>query len=243
MEAKSERSSESSLTLKAYQLLRDDIISARLLPLARLRIQALTERYGIGATAIREALSRLVTDDLVSFVDQRGFCVAPMSRSLLADLAQTRLDLDRLAIRYAVERGGVEWEANLLTSFHLLSRAPAPNSPENALAWSKAHRHFHLAIVAGSGSDWLMRLCALLYDQSERYRNFAIAQAESSKRDTASEHKVLLEAALERDGEKLDHLISEHFARTTKIIQQADFDSTSSFLRGQGRVAENDQKG
>ncbi|HEX5739329.1 MAG TPA: GntR family transcriptional regulator, partial [Hydrogenophaga sp.] len=56
-----------SLTLRAFDQIRADIISARLRPAERLRIQALSERYRTGATAIREALSRLVTDGLVEF--------------------------------------------------------------------------------------------------------------------------------------------------------------------------------
>ena len=47
-----------SLTTLAFERLRQDILSGALRPEERLRIQALSERYAIGATAIREALSR-----------------------------------------------------------------------------------------------------------------------------------------------------------------------------------------
>lgn len=212
-----------SLTLRAFDQIRADIISARLRPAERLRIQALGERYHTGATAIREALSRLVTDGLVEFEDQRGFCVAPVSREIWTDLAQTRLDVEQMALRYAVERGDINWESQLMSAFHRLSRTPPPDTPENATIWSEVHRQFHMALVGGCGSPWLMRLCGLLYDQSERYRNFAIAQSESNTRDTAGEHKELLDAALGRDAEKLNLLISEHFGRTTEIIRRANF--------------------
>ena len=228
-----------SLTLRAFEQLRADIISARLRPAERLRIQALSERYRIGATAIREALSRLVTDGLVEFEDQRGFCVAPVSRAVLTDLAQTRLDIERMALRYAIERGDIEWESRLMSAFHRLSRTPPPTTPENATVWSEVHRQFHMALVAGCGSPWLLRLCGLLYDQSERYRNFAIAQSESSGRDTTAEHKELLDAALERDAETLNRLIAEHFGRTTEIIRRANFDDTAASARPPGRPASN----
>jgi GntR family transcriptional regulator, carbon starvation induced regulator len=69
----------------------------------------------------------------------------------------------------------------------------------------------------------LIRLCALLYDQSERYRNFANDQRESSARDVGAEHKDLLDAALARDAEGLKQLLASHFNRTTEIIQNVDF--------------------
>ena len=240
MEQQDTSDSPRSLTSRAFEQLRTDIISARLRPTERLRIQSLSERYDIGATAIREALSRLVTDGLVEFEDQRGFCVAPMSRAVLGDLAQTRLDLDRMALRYAVERGDIDWESKLISAFHRLSRTPAPDSPENAKLWSEVHRQFHMALVAGCGSAWLLRLCALLYDQSERYRNFAIAQSASSARDTVGEHKELLDAALGRDAEALNRLIAEHFGRTTEIVRHANFDDANApAARPAGRPATN----
>ena len=228
-----------SLTSRAFEQLRADIISARLRPAERLRIQALSDRYRIGATAIREALSRLVTDGLVEFEDQRGFCVAPVSRAILSDLAQTRLDIERMALRYAVERGDIDWESQLMSAFHRLSRTPPPTTPETATVWSEVHRQFHMALVGGCGSPWLLRLCGLLYDQSERYRNFAIAQSESSARDTTAEHKELLDAALGRDAEALNRLIAEHFGRTTEIIRRANFDDTATSARPAGRPASN----
>lgn len=226
-----------SLTLRAFDQIRADIISARLRPAERLRIQALSERYRTGATAIREALSRLVTDGLVEFEDQRGFCVAPVSREIWGDLAQTRLDVEQMALRYAVERGDINWESQLMSAFHRLSRTPPPDTPENATIWSEVHRQFHMALVGGCGSPWLMRLCGLLYDQSERYRNFAIAQSESHARDTVGEHKELLDAALGRDAEVLNRLISEHFGRTTEIIRRANFNDTATAVRSAGGPA------
>lgn len=73
-----------SLTTLAFERLRGDILSGRLRPDERLRIQALSDRYEVGATAIREALSRLVIDGLVDSEDQRGLhsrsCVAWVAR-------------------------------------------------------------------------------------------------------------------------------------------------------------------
>jgi DNA-binding GntR family transcriptional regulator len=212
-----------SLTSRAFELLRADIISAALRPNERLRIQALSERYGVGATAIREALSRLVPEGLVVFEDQRGFCVAPMSRAELLDLSRTRIDVESLAIRYAVERGDIQWESDLISAFHRLSRTLPPFDPSQLPIWAEVHRQFHAALVAGCGSPSLVRLCSLLYDQSERYRNFANSQRESSGRNVAAEHKELLDAALARDADGLIRLLDDHFTRTTQIIQNADF--------------------
>jgi GntR family transcriptional regulator, carbon starvation induced regulator len=212
-----------SLTTLAVERLRQDLLCGALRPEERLRIQALSERYGIGATAIREALSRLVPDGLVASEDQRGFFVAPVSRDDLVDLTQTRIEVEKMALRLAVERGDVEWESQLLSAFHRLSRAEPPTSPERAMAWAQSHQQFHEALIAGCRSPWTLRLCRLLHEKSERYRNLSAQRTRTGDRDIAAEHRALMEAAMARDANAACALLAEHFWETTNIILQSGF--------------------
>lgn len=213
-----------SLTSIAFEQLRADILAGHLRPDERLRIQALSGRYGIGATAIREALSRLVTDGFVESEDQRGFRVASVSREDLLDLTGTRIGLEGIALAQAIEHGGVEWESNLLSAFHRLSKTPAPSSPPLALAWAELHRNFHEALIAGCESPWTQRLCRLLYDRSERYRNLANRYTSHRSRDPLGEHRALMDAAMARDTEHARRLLAEHYWQTTQIVLKAAFD-------------------
>jgi DNA-binding GntR family transcriptional regulator len=207
-----------SLTSVAFERLRFDILAGELLPAERLRIQALSERYQVGATAIREALSRLVTEGLVALEDQRGFNVAPVSRAELLDLTQTRVRVEQMALRLALEHGDVEWESRLLSAFHRLSRTPPPTSPERDALWSAAHRRFHEALIDACASPWMVHLCRLLYDKSERYRNLAKHETRDKGRDVDTEHRALMDAAMARDAERACRLLGEHFVETTQII-------------------------
>lgn len=212
-----------SLTTQAFERLRADILGGQLRPTERLRIQALTGRYGIGATAIREALSRLVTDGFVDSEDQRGFCVAPVSREELMDLTRTRIEVECLALRGAIADGGLDWESSLLSTFHRLSKTPPPSTPELHAPWAAAHQSFHEALIAGCSSPWTLRLCRLMYDQSERYRNLAERYTSRQKRDPVVEHRELMDAAMARDAERASRLLSEHFWETTQIVLEAVF--------------------
>jgi DNA-binding GntR family transcriptional regulator len=213
-----------SLTSQAFERIRNDILMGILRPNERLKIQALGERYEIGATAVREALSRMVTDGLVESEDQKGFCVAPVSRDDLIDLTETRIAIEGMAVRKAIELGDVEWEAQVLSSFHRLSRTPPPTTLANHAAWAIAHRQFHESLVAQCGSHWLLRLCAMLYEKSERYRNLAERSTRPEERDTATEHRELMVAiAMERNADKAVELMGAHFRVTTDVILRAGF--------------------
>lgn len=222
-----------SLTTLAFERLRDDILSGRLRPDERLRIQALSDRYQVGATAIREALSRLVTDGLVDSEDQRGFTVAPVSRDDLVDLTQTRIQLEQMALRMAMERGDVEWEMRVLSSLHRLSRIGLPSSPEDNVVWSQAHRQFHEALISGCGSKWTLRLCGLLYDKSERYRNLAAVRTTRARtREAADEHARLMNMAMARDADGACDLIAQHFRETTNTVLASGFGAVSGQSSG-----------
>lgn len=239
MDITTEATSNKSLTTQAFELLRSDILVGRLLPEERLRIHAVSERYGIGSTAIREALSRLTSDGLVEFEDQRGFCVAPVSREELLDLTRTRTDIECLALRYAIRAGDVEWESRLLSAFHRLVRTPPPDSADKHAAWSLVHRQFHEALISGCDSPWLLRLCHLLYDKSERYRNLAERRKESRRRDVDAEHRSLMDAAMARDGDKACALLAGHFKETADIILRSDIKvaGANGAVRPSGRRA------
>ena len=217
-----------SLTSQAFERIRNDILLGTLRPNERLKIQALSERYEIGATAVREALSRLVTDGLVDSEDQKGFCVSPVSQEDLLDLTETRIAIEGMAVRKAIAHGDLEWEAQVLSSFHRLSRTPPPTTIANHAAWALAHRQFHEALVAQCGSPWLLRLCGMLYDKSERYRNLAERSTSPEERDTATEHRELMDAiAMQRDADKAVELMRAHFRATTDVILHAGFAKTS----------------
>jgi DNA-binding GntR family transcriptional regulator len=218
-----------NLTSQAFERIRGDILLGFLRPSERLKIQALSGRYEIGPTAVREALSRLVTDGLVESEDKKGFCVSPVSKDDLIDLTDSRIAIEEMAIRKAIVRGDLEWEAQVLSSFHRLSRTPLPTRAENHAAWALAHRQFHEALVAPCGSPCILRLCAMLYDKSERYRNLAERCAHSEERDTASEHRELMDViALERNADKAVALLGAHFRATTDLILRAGFAATGN---------------
>lgn len=208
-----------SLTSLAFDRLRTDILAGDLRPREKLRVQQLAIRYEVGATAIREALSRLVTESLVTSEDQRGFNVADVSPQELLDLTRTRIWVEQTALKASIVQGDLEWETSVLASLHRLSRmAPSRTSAAAALAWRQAHRQFHFSLIQGCGSPWTMKLCAMLYDQTERYRNLSAKVPDGAQRDVMKEHREIADAALARDSAAACSLLAGHFEHTTKLI-------------------------
>src|SRR5882757_6786018 len=99
-----------TLSERAAGLLQRDILAGTLAPGARLGIVELAQRYEIGATPLREGLSRLVSRGLIVAIGQRGFRVADVSREDLFDITRMRVVIEVEALRLAMENGGDAWE-------------------------------------------------------------------------------------------------------------------------------------
>jgi GntR family carbon starvation induced transcriptional regulator len=214
------RVAEQSLTASALSRIRSDIIACRLMPNERLRFEALRERYGMGVSPLREALMRLEAEGLVQLEQNKGFRVSEVSRENLLDLMQTRTEIESIALRWSLEKGGVEWEANLLGAFHRLSRQTKLDPSESEAineAWSREHAAFHAALVSACGSQTLIAIRERLFEQAERYVSLSIT-SNAPLRDDAGEHRQLMRAALNRDMERTTELNRLHISRTTDKV-------------------------
>ena len=93
-----------SLAEKAYDAIRDLIVSLELAPGAVIDERELMERLGIGRTPVREALRRLAHEGLVEVYPRRGMFVTGVDVRELARLSEVRAVLEPEAARLAAER-------------------------------------------------------------------------------------------------------------------------------------------
>ena len=220
------RADARTLASSAYSELRRDIVGLQLQPGEKLRLKDIGDRYGYGLAPLREALSRLASENLVVAEDQRGFRVTDVSLKDLLDLTFVRKNVEALALRSAIENGDDEWEGEVVAAFHRLSLAQTRRQDDPASLnrdWKERHRAFHHAIVAGCGSPRLMAMRDLLYDQYDRYRRIASGHV-TMKRDISAEHQAIYEATIERRAGVAAQLIAEHIERTSEIARAVGLD-------------------
>lgn len=210
-----------TIASSVYHRLRDDIVRCALLPGEKIKIDSLCKRYEIGSTTpVREALNRLSAEGLVRQMDQRGFEVAPVSREVLSDLTKTRILLNEIALRNSMAQSNHDWEDALVLAHVRLSRVPERigAGPDGLNpAWEELHRHFHATLIANSGSKLIEDFCATLFLQAARYRYFGAIPALPT-RDTAGEHRAIVDAVLAHDTNLAVSLLKAHFTATADIV-------------------------
>lgn len=202
----------------AYGELRRDIVRCLWKPGVRLRFEELKAHYDLGLSPLREALMKLASEGLVQLEEHKGFRVAPVSRADLIDITNMRKELEALAIRQSIANGNDRWEAGIVAALHELAKR-SKVGPDGLVddEWEARHHAFHDALTAASGSEWLQRFRAQLYDQADRYRRVAV-QYLHAPRDDLAEHREIAEAVLARDTEAAVFLSRRHLDRTCQIL-------------------------
>lgn len=186
---------KATLSSRLAATLAEAILAGEVLPGAKLNLDALRARFRVSASPLREAMARLAAEGLVTFEDQRGYHVAPVSPGDRAELAELRLALETLALRRAIALGDLEWEGAVMGALYRLART----DPADAPAWAEAHRRFHLALAEGAGMPRLLGLCGTLLALADRYRRLPGARPEGPA--AAARHAAIAEAAVAREAE------------------------------------------
>ncbi|MHA1567447.1 MAG: FCD domain-containing protein [Alphaproteobacteria bacterium] len=205
-----------TLTLEVYERLRVDIRSGNLNPGVPLRMEWLKTSYDVGATPLREALSRLAAEYLVTTEGKRGFRVAPVSLKELEELVSLRDNIERQALEIAVRLGDDDWEAELVAARHRLSNAPPGGETVDTQSMEereKRHRAFHLALISACDSVWLLRIWRQMSAHLERYRRLGLRGHSTSPEGAQRievEHRAIMEAVLARDAVAASALLHEH---------------------------------
>lgn len=214
--------STASLTRQIYDRLRNDILSGTLAPGKKLPIEELKDSYGIGASALREALSLLTSDALVERIDHRGFRVAPVSGTGFEQLLNTRCWLEERALRESIHNGDIRWEESVVVANFHLNRVRRMQSTDRLLQsdeWEVRHHALHRAFIGACQSTLLIRFCDQMYDLNIRYRRIAGPEVDET-RDVDAEHAAITDAVIARDEDRSVKLLLAHYARTADDVRK-----------------------
>jgi GntR family transcriptional regulator, carbon starvation induced regulator len=215
-----EAASAVSLTQVAWQKLRTDIICGKLRPKTRLRIGKLRDLYGIGASPLREALSRLVPDGFVVSLDRRGFMVAPISLREFRELTDVRKLLEKEAARLSLANGDDVWESHVVAALHRISKLQSLSAGKMSQAmreWETLNEAFQETLMSGGSSLWLLNFRRTAYFYAKRYLRVCLSAA--AIRDLQKDHRAMADAAIARDVTKLQGLIEDQLERIYRKIE------------------------
>jgi DNA-binding GntR family transcriptional regulator len=191
------------------------IVQLELAPGAVVREDELQMLLGMGRTPIREALQRLVRDQFVTVIPRRGVFVSSIDVDELPTLYETRAIIEPYATRLACARGTAEhWDA-MAEALQLADRPGAP-----AVELLDIDRRCHELVWAAADNRFLTSTLDMLYAQSDRLWHMYLAEVDDMA-DAVAEHREILEALRDSDGDRAARLAEAHIRAFDAQIRTA----------------------
>jgi DNA-binding GntR family transcriptional regulator len=208
-----------------YERLRDiirgDIMTGVLAPGSRLKIAELSERYGISAVPVREALQQLQGEGLIELTANRGASVRRIDEKFLWQVYEIRKALE---IFFVVELAFRVTPADIDKLYGILAEQEAALANCEDGKFQDLDRRFHNHIVSVTQNEEAISVLNRHYDLIRPLR-IRFGRSADQRARIPREHREIIDAIQRRDSSRASLLLSAH-------IDQAFKDLASEMRRG-----------
>ena len=206
-----------TLHVGATEALRDMIVSGEMKPGSKVNEAALCERLGISRTPLREALKVLASEGLIHLVPRHGARVAQITATEIDELFPIMAALEGLAGRIACARMR-DTDIEIFRRLHhdLFARYEAADEKN----YLRLNREIHRYLFTAAGNTALTALYEQLLVRIHAVR-FVARKTPGQWLRAVNEHRGLLAAIENRDGEQLSSLLEDHLLGTAADIARS----------------------
>lgn len=204
-----------SATERAYDQIKEAILSGRLAPGSQIKEKEVAEMCGVSRTPVRDALRLLTAEMFIARTESQRSFVSEWSDSHLAELYTLRAMLEG----YAAERATHNMTAEIVASLRQANREiiDAINLPKPDIAtFLKNNATFHHLIIDTAGSDLLTSMMERLMLAPLMHRTAAQYSLDGLQR-SAAEHTEIIEAFENRDPDWAKSIMGAHVRRAYHV--------------------------
>ena len=206
---------------QAYASIIDLILMHKLRPGERTSVKLLADQLGLGRTPIKEAITRLQTEGVLTVVGRSGTTVNVIS----ATEAQQLFSLRRTFEEFAADDIVKHVTKNDLVKLNRLlgeMRASSFNSNDPILSgpnFVRANVAFHLGIIAAARNPFLIRLYAQIQIQAQIV-TYLVHRGYDFKaiKKRQQEHEDIVSALVQRNAQLLRKRLRDHAVTSEALI-------------------------
>jgi DNA-binding GntR family transcriptional regulator len=192
-----------TLREKILETIRDAILKGTLVPGEKVAEPELAERFGISRTPIREAFRQLESEGYLTVIPRKGAVVTSLSERDIQEFYSIKSILEGYAAHMAAERLS---ERDLDRLEGINERLAQLAREGDVKTFFRVHNEFHELFIRAAGNDKLLELITQLMMKFNRLR-MASLSLPGRMEISVQEHRKIIEAFREHDGEKADSLV------------------------------------
>lgn len=208
-----------SLKWRAYDALKSAIVCMNIYDEdAQLRLdeRALSLRFGVSRTPLREALAQLELEGLVRIVPRRGIYIARKSKAEVLEMITVWAALESMAARLACE---VATDEEIASLHALVDGFTSADVGSAMFEYSDVNIRFHQAIIGLSRSKLIADLANGLFVHIRAIRRRTIYERDRARRSIV-DHKDIVEALEARNAERAERLVREHALKLRDHVER-----------------------
>lgn len=205
-----------TLAERAYERLRELIISAQLKPGELIDEERMIQRLGIGRTPLREAMRRLREESLLEIYPHRGTFVPEVTVRDLRQISEARRVLESYAAVRAAQSDSDATQKALSAAYEELRRLQDTNA-EQLLA---IDARMHEAIYQAMNNRYIEATLKHYFTLSQRMWNYVLPQLTVMK-PHVDEHLDLLQAVINKDVDAAERLAISHVTNFEEAVLKA----------------------
>jgi DNA-binding GntR family transcriptional regulator len=202
---------------RAYHELRDRIVTLRLPPGTVLREDALMAELEIGRTPLREAVKRLVLENLVAIQPRRGTFVTQVEASDIVHITEVRAELEGYAAELAALRMSAELRADAKALLAEVEELVQSSAPEGLMAFDERIHHF---VWEAAGNPYLVTSLERYFTLSLRVW-YLVLDRVPGLGHAVHDQVQLLEALIDRNGPRSRTIMREHVLAFQRDVMAA----------------------
>lgn len=208
-----------SLASKAFLEIRKKILSNQLPSNTRLKEDEWAKKIGVSRMAIREALTRLLGEDLVILGEKGGYYIKPLLAADVHEIRELREVMELGAIRLAFKKMNKEQIANLEKICDDFTGMVQRGYFNGAL---EADMKFHETLVEYAANSKLQQVYRSshipLFHQKLGKSQITMDDYEQ----TDAEHRQIVKAFKEKKLALAEQTLIKHFARGEAVVLEMD---------------------
>ncbi len=204
-----------------YDILREGILTGRLVPGEQVTEVGISEQFRVSRTPTREAIRMLEQEGFLVIIPRKGAFVSGIkSRKEITDIFQVRIVLEGLAASLAAQHITKEQIAKLKEQTESIAQCIAASDVARCIEIDTA---FHRLICEASHNELLQRILDNLFEQITRFRAASLAGG-GRLQQALEDHRRLFAAIADGDSALAKQLAEQHLdgaqARVLEVFRQ-----------------------
>src|SRR5215468_4161485 len=206
-----------SLSSAVVERLREKILNGELREGEQLRQDAIANEFQISRIPVREALSHLAAEGLITIVANRGAVVSALSPDEIMQLFETRAVMECYMLRCALPN---MQEDDLQSAEEILRQYEQSLEKDSEVkSWGQWNWSFHSALYAPANRPVMMSFLKTLNINCDRYTRLHLVFTRALHR-AGQAHRELLDACKTKDPEIAATALWKHITEAGEYLRE-----------------------